>query len=314
MSIKTRLYCCGGTGVNIGRLTDSDWFTRAFIDASQSNRTEGLPGEDCYFIEGLDGSGGRRQENHPIIAAEIPAILETHPPGDFNVVLFSAGGGSGSVIGHLMMRDLLNQGQTAVAVVVGAEDSDIRVGNTIATLKSLELVSLRASQPIVMAYHQNTPGVPRGEIDSEVLYVLEALSVLTNQDNHGLDTMDLTNWVQYQKVSSLQPQLSALMVFDHRSQASQVIEPLSIASLYTDPDDANPFGNPHYATDGFPRSQSLPNESNQLHFVINTAEIEEFFKHLEERKAALGRAYNSQRQRRALIDVDDNATDDDLIL
>lgn len=313
MSIKTRLYACGGCGTNLGQLLDSDHVGTCYIDTSRSNRTDQLGDDVCHFLEDADGSGKNRRENYEPIVREVGVILDRFEPTDFNIVLFSASGGSGSIIGPLIMKDLLERAYPVVAVVVGADDSAIAVTNTTNTLKSLESISAVAGQPVIMAYHENTAGVTRQMIDDEVLFVLESLSELTSQNNQELDTADLTNWVQYQKVApSVQPQLSALSIFDTRQEAASQIEPIAVASLYNDPGKDTAFGNPFYATVGYPRQEMALAE--QLHFVINTVDVEDVFSHLTERRSELNKAYSQYRQRRTRVDIDDNLTGDGLVL
>jgi hypothetical protein len=313
MTVKTRLYACGGAGVNLGQRANPERVSPCYIDTSQSNRTEALDQELCYFIEELDGSGKNRKENYSVIAKEVDTILARFQPGDFNIVMFGAAGGSGSVLGPLLMKALLENKETVVAIVIGSDDSAIAVTNTVNTLKSLESISVMVGEPAVMVYHENTSGVPRKVIDDEVEFVLHALETLTSQENQELDTRDLTNWVQYQKVCPVRPQLSALSVFDNRQEAAKQLEPVSVASLYADPDKDNPFGTPHYATVGYPR-QGTMDLAEQLHFVINIADVEETFNHLSERQTELNRAYSSYRQRKAMVDVDDNLTGDGMVL
>lgn len=313
MTVKTRIYACGGAGVNLGQRISNEAVQPCFIDTSLSNRTEALDQDLCYFIEDLDGSGKNRRENYSTISKEVDAVLERFAPGDFNIVLFSAAGGSGSVIGPLVLKALLEQKATAVAVVVGADDSAISVNNTINTLKSLESVSVMVGEPAVIVYHENTSGVPRKVIDDEVEFVLHALAELTSQQNRELDTQDLTNWIQYHKVSPVRPQLSALSIFDNRAEAAKQLEPISVASLYANPDKDNPFGSPHYATVGYPRDGRME-LAEQLHFVINVADVEETFNHLTERQSDLNKTYGSYRQRKAMVDVDDDLTGDGMVL
>lgn len=312
MSVITRLYACGGLGTNLGQQVESDVFGRCYIDTSESNRTAGIPTEACHYIEGLDGSGKNRRENYTPISREVDLILDRFEPSDFNVVLFSAAGGSGSVIGPLLIKSLLEAEQAVVAVVVGSDDSSIAVTNTVNTLKSLEAISVNVEQPVIMAYHENTTGTSREMTDTDVLYTMESLGELTSQNNHELDTRDLVNWVQYQKVAPLQPQLSALAVFDNRRDASGQVEPIAIASLYNDSRKDTPFGTPYYTTTGYPRDDMAMAE--QLHFVINTADVEDAFTHLSERQEELSKAYKSYRQRRQRVDIDDDMTAEGLVI
>lgn len=312
MTMKRRLYACGGFGVNLAQHFE-DQFEVAYIDTSQSNRTENLDINQCYFVEGLDGSGQWRKLNYPVVSPLIPDIIERFPSGDFNLVLFSAAGGSGSVIGPLLIRDLLLRGETVVAVMAGADDAARTNQNTLDTLKSLETISANTEQPVVLSYHQNTAGVPRSRVDEHVTYILMALADLTSQENRELDTQDVTNWIQFQTVTSMEAQLAMLQVFDSRAEAKNVVEPISVASLYMDEDMDNPFGTPHYATKGYPRQALTAVEGQQLHFIINTAEVEDITNRIQERAVELARTHASQRQRRAIVDQDDNHTSDGMV-
>lgn len=311
--IKCRVYAAGGTGMNLGTQITSPTHDVCYIDTSSSNLSDIMDADKVHKLQDVDGSGKNRKEHYDKILPEMDTVMDRFPPAIFNIVLFSAAGGSGSVIGPLVLKALLQEGHAAIAVVVGSDESSITVTNTINTLKSLESISAMTSQPVIMAYHENTTGVPIQAIDDEVLFVAEALGELANQNNHGLDTQDLVNWVQYPKVApGIPPQLSALAIFDSRQAAANQVEPIAIASLYEDPSKNNPFGTPYYTTVGYPRETSSIAE--QLHFVINTADIEETFTRLSERQIDLNKVLSGYRQRRSRVDVDDNLTGDGLVL
>ena len=72
MTNKVRLYGCGGAGVNIvsnyatrGKEPGCAELIPSLIDTSASNlRSREVPEESVYQVEGLDGSGKIRSENH----------------------------------------------------------------------------------------------------------------------------------------------------------------------------------------------------------------------------------------------------------
>jgi hypothetical protein len=311
---KTRLYCTGGLGLNIGRqLEGIEGLDIAYMDTSKSNRVDGLPDDRCYFVPNTDGAGQDRRGIYAAVLPHVDIMLERFEPGDFNIVLLSASGGSGSVLGPLLIKQLLAAGEAVVAVGVGAEDSAKYIGNTIDTLKSLEGISAATRKPVVLSYHENAIGVPRSSIDDELLFVIESLAALACQNNLELDTTDVTNWVQFDKVTPVMPQLALMNVFDNRQEATQVLEPVAIASLYDDPGKRVAFGNPYYATVGFPRDPN-PQAPDQLHFVINVSGVEDVFKTLTERQANQNRKFSGYRNRRNLVDVDDNLTGEGLVI
>ena len=51
-----------------------------------------------------------------------------------------------------------------------------------------------------------------------------------------------------------------------------------------------------------------------MHYVINTADVEDVFSHLTERQGELNKVYSQYRQRRTRVDVDDNLTGDGIVL
>lgn len=309
--VKVRYYGLGGAGTNLVSMINHPDVETCYVDTSRSNLGDNINPNSVYLVEGLDGSGKHRRENYAVLAKHVDSVLEEFPPATFNVLVFSAGGGSGSTLSPLLLRRMLELKETVVCVMVGADDSAITINNTINTIKSLESISAMTQMPVVVSYHENTPGVSRGAIDDEVLFVLEALQELSAQDKRELDTQDVTNWLHYQKVTPVTPQLSFLSICDSRKSASEVVEPISIVSIYIDASHDNPFGTPHYATVGF--SQQPMELAEQLHYVINTTDVEENYNRLITRQTELNRTYSGYRQRKNVLDVDDDLTSDGLV-
>ena len=101
MTKQVRLYGAGGAGINIvshytGRQSEPGCaeIMPALVDTSRSNlKNREMPKDSTYLVEGLDGSGKIRAENHAEISKTIKQILVQIPPTDFNIVVFSASGG-----------------------------------------------------------------------------------------------------------------------------------------------------------------------------------------------------------------------------
>lgn len=313
MTPKIRLYACGGAGLNIASKLNQDLADICYIDTSEANLNGQFDPDKVYRFEGLSGSGGFRAQNYKVIAPLINQILDLFVPGDFNIVLFSADGGSGSITGPLILRALLEEKATAVSVVVGSDHSKVAVTNTINTFKTLENHALQTQVPVVMSYHENRTGVPMSVVDGDVLFVLESLCLLANQNHHGLDLMDVTNWTQFNKVTPVKPQLAGLTVTDDRKYATSVQEPITILSLYSEPDRVSAFSTPFHAKAGFPRNEVLTGDE-QIHYIVNLPLIEEINKNLAERETELNRAHGSYRQRKALTDSYDDVTPDGTVL
>lgn len=310
--IKARLYLCGGAGTDLGLQVQSKTFAKAVVDASDSNFKSGMDRETCYFIEGLNGSGKNRAENARVIAPLIPEILEQFPAGDFNIVVFSAAGGSGSVIGPYIVKQLLADKKPVISVVVGVVDTARDIKNTLDTLKTLEAFSVATGQPAVVNYHENIVGQPQRVTDEEVLFSLEAFGDLLTQDIDRLDLMDLTNFVQFHKVTPILPQLAYVGVFDNRQAATQMVEPLVTVSLYADPDKNVSIGQPYIGYAGFPRTKDLVSE--QLHFIVNTHDMDRISTDLNTAQNALNQKLGTYRARRPIVSIDDNVGADGLVV
>lgn len=307
-----RVYCCGGLGINIGKQFNPKHRDMCFIDTSTSNLREGLFPDRTYAIDGLDGSGKLRAQNHKVVARHIDTILNQFSPADFNVVLFSSSGGSGSVIGPLLIAELLKQGQSVVALTVGNTESKITVTNALNTMKSLQSISERRLEPVVVMYNEKHPNRTRHEIDNTLLQSLSALFILSSNECDELDRQDINHWLRYQKVSPVHPGLSFLTIATSRKQAEAVRQPISTASIYTDDSRDVGVGAPYYSTTGF--HPAVTNLAPELHFVINQVGVEEVLSSLEHRETELEEAFSSYRNTRSLIDLDDDVTDDGLVL
>ena len=99
---KVMVWACGGCGTNIGmqlekhRGVSEEGFAEldiAYLDTSRANMRDIVRSENCFILDGLDGSGKVRAENHGEISDKIKAILQKFKPGDLNVVVSSASGG-----------------------------------------------------------------------------------------------------------------------------------------------------------------------------------------------------------------------------
>lgn len=102
MSNKISIYAAGGGALNI--VSELAKYTKKeeeefadmslfFIDTSRSNLSSNIPDDSVYLVEGLDGSGKRRDSNYTALSECSKEILHTFKPGDLNIVVHSASGG-----------------------------------------------------------------------------------------------------------------------------------------------------------------------------------------------------------------------------
>lgn len=99
---KVNVYCAGGAASNIGRhfikfsgRQDAGFaeLNTFFIDASRSNIGNDIADDVVYLVDGLDGSGKRRDSNYAALAERSKEILHRFKPASLNIVIHSASGG-----------------------------------------------------------------------------------------------------------------------------------------------------------------------------------------------------------------------------
>ena len=287
-----KLYLCGGASCNIGKTIyntkEAPGFANiepCFIDTSLSNlmdMSEKIDEKDTYILEGVDGSGKWRKENASDISDNIKAALHKFPPRDINVVMFSLSGGSGSVFGPLIVKELLDKNQTVVCVVIGSEESKISVENTVKTLQSLDHISRKqCGKPVVLSLWHNSKTTTRQANDNSIKQTITALSILASRENQELDTADVANFIGFDKVTSVKEGISLLYITSKEEEAAKVEYPITVASLFSKASSSIDGLTPEYACAGYPTSDVL--KDNDLHFIISQYDVKNIFSKLSKR-------------------------------
>jgi hypothetical protein len=243
-----KLYCAGGAGLNIGKQfakmngRSTEGYAQidsVFIDTSRSNISPEIPGEQIYLVPELDGSGKRRATNYAAISEAANEILHSHRPGDINVVMHSAGGGSGSVIGPLLVSELLHRGERVLVVLIGSTSSRIETENTKKTIQSYEAVSSKRSRPVNVFYRENGSSIggkemTRSTVDASVAQAIMLMSLTFSNGNRELDSEDIKNFLDYQNVTSYSPKLSFIDFWSKEIDVDRGQSIVSVVTLVTD--------------------------------------------------------------------------------
>lgn len=218
---QMNLIAAGGAAMNIvgeflnNRRTDIEDSTcvinACFIDTSKSNFSKAgiaLDDERVYILDGKDGRGKKRDmDTYEVVSEHANEILHQYKPSDINVIIHSASGGSGSVIGPVLASELLSRKCPVILIVLGSTDSMIEVDNTIKTLKGYEVLSKNQNKPVNVIYYENSTTTPRDQVDTLAQSTISLLAVIFSGKNHGLDSEDLVNFLHYQNVTQNEPQL-----------------------------------------------------------------------------------------------------------
>lgn len=236
------VYGAGGFGINIANQFQrfvgrkDPGFAKIvpyFIDTSKSNLLESVP-ENTYLVEGLDGSGKLRNSNYAIIAEKSKEILHKFRPADVNIVVHSGGGGSGSVIGPVLASELLARGETVIVLIGGSTSSRIETENTKKTLQSYEMISQKRDKPVICFYRENTKDTPRGVVDNQMQVAVVVLAAIFSGANRELESADLGNWINYNKVTSYSPKLNMLEFHSNTVKLGKNQSLISLATLTDD--------------------------------------------------------------------------------
>lgn len=281
---RLKVYGCGGCGINLAKTFANTPIqagyaasATAYIDTSHSNLV-GVDSSQFHLItDEADGSGKVRRDNAAVISENIRIALQEHTPATFNIVVFSASGGSGSVIGPLLLKELLERGVPAMAVVVGSSESSITATNTQNTIKSLAAIGQSLDKPMVMSYQHNSRENIRSEVDGVCLATINTIAALCSEQNDELDTSDVRNWLFYNHSTTVEAQLSLLEVTDDISVAKAIEAPISVASLLIDKDTPAPELYPEYSCIGY-RAEGFQGGVKEVHYVISVAGIAEIMR------------------------------------
>lgn len=317
---QIRFYGASGCGINLALPYASskslDGYAdihTCFIDTSLSNLpSDGSMKEDQTFIfEGIDGSGKVRSTNYHEISKNIKAMVLKFPPMDLNIVAFSASGGSGNIIGSLLVKELLEKGETVVTLVVGSEESKITTDNTVKSLQSLDSISRKLGVPVVMAYVHNSSDNPRSHNDKLLHTVVNSLCMLASRENRELDTRDVANFINFSKVAEVKEGLSLLYIEPDIDAAAAIEYPIATASLMHEYGATPDKLEPEYSTVGYPSFPIL--KESDLHFIISQGRVQDIFNNLKKRLQRYEDSAVAKPKSEALVSKDTQVEDDGMI-
>lgn len=316
------LYGAGGAGSNqvkpfigVSTLPGYAKMDCTLIDTSDSNITDGVPEENVFILDGVDGSGKVRAQNYEVILNTTRQILLQHPFGDVAVIVFSASGGSGSVFAPIIMQEAIAKGIPIIGIVIGTHGTAKEAENTVNTLKSMDNMARKNGVPFVIIYERNRRDYGRKKVDEAIRAAILQISLLvgTMNNNSGLDSADIKNWVYFQSVTDVPAQLALLDIILNEDSAKDISDPISVASIYDEGHDAEfPFAS-DYGCEGFKASGIAP-EHKEVHFVISISDVPQLFGMEKEQVDRYREVKNSRVVQSSLTDKNDKTTDDGMVL
>lgn len=309
------IYACGGAAQNIMKdvinlhasLSQTEQLADmeiTLVDTSRSNYNNNAQLFQDYGIEfvsipNIDGSGQVRSANVEKILPHIGKIANDYGSRDavLNIIIHSASGGSGSVQGPLLAKQLLSEDKNVLVIMVGDTTSRMFANNTINTIKSYESIAKQIGKPIAAHYFQNDNN-PRlkQETNNVIGAILVDYRLLFSGNIHGIDSADLTNFLNYQRVTNEQPKLVLVndIVVEPTANENQLkdklvnmhgadVFPISMVVLSVDPNSKTQVLPCEFRIDGevkFKETNEIGGKN--LYFVLTDNYFVDVVKKLEE--------------------------------
>jgi hypothetical protein len=316
------IYGCGGTGLNIARHFDGleteshmAAYDVSYIDTSRAN-SKGLPSVDRLTLAGddnTDGAGKVRARNAPAILEAVPEHLAANPPGDFNIVIYSADGGTGNVAGTTIHRYLIERGVSVISIVVGSTLSVQSIINTKKTLQTLSSISVSTESNVNVLYTQNENSVTRTEIDRVIQAAIELFAVLGSRQNDELDKEDIFNWLNYNRVLNTENTVNCIDIL-HDEDVGEG-EVISVVSLAPEKDFARPDWLPLYETAGYCDFDNIPHlkQTKSVHFSIDPNGMASIYKKIDSNSSELSERLANRKRVGTFIDENTEIGDGGLV-
>lgn len=264
------VYACGGCGTNIvnsgleGYQATYDLFevdadkkmAVHYLDSSKSNQIdrEGFDSLHLFGANlGVDGAGGMRSSLSEIIKREIKSVLTQMVPSDMNIVVFGTGGGSGSVIGPILIHELKAMGKNVIAMCITGIGATNTLKNTVDTYTGLDILSRKVSPLTCMIFNNEQSAGSWPRINSEVNRAITQVWTLNSGVIDGIDKADITSFLNFHKRFGKRPGLAQLRIFDGQLERKTKESALGLIRLFPKGTDITDTVNIHsdFALDGF---------------------------------------------------------------
>jgi hypothetical protein len=147
-----------------------------------------VPGVETLKIGDLSGSGKLRKDNIDPINNFVTDYAAETEFADINIMLMSFSGGSGSVIGPLLVDEILRQKKIAIIIGIVDTESDIDTVNGLNCLRTLNNISDNRKGYVPLILFDNNKG--RNTVDRGIDKVLYQLMLVLTVPYIGLDNND----------------------------------------------------------------------------------------------------------------------------
>lgn len=214
-SVAVTIAGCGGCGMNLARpFLNGKNADVLYFDTSLANSRFG---ESVNILGNRSGSGSNRAENAREIESAVAQLPDNEMSlGQVAIVVFSLAGGSGSVIGPMLMREYHRRGVRVIGVIVAEAGSSVGARNTLNTLKTLTAIAKNNDLYMPLIVLSNDEAVSRQTVDEAANVSLTDLIDILVSPVYEIDRNDRLNWINPTKIVSTQPGLKLLTLLSDK--------------------------------------------------------------------------------------------------
>lgn len=210
----------------------------------------------------------------------------------------------------------MKRNENVIVILIGAKDTRLLINNTLNTLKSYENISQRNGKTLVMKYLQNESSAKRHKVDEEIRFLISGLCMLFSGQNKGLDSKDLEHWINFNKVTTYEPQMVSLETVESLEDiqsGGNIVSVATVAPIDGDTDLSRPV---EVQFIGYvPEDMPEPSKNRlPIHFVTTDGIFEEVGTQLKDALEELNARAKARVKRESLLTEDDQETDNGLIL
>lgn len=168
-----------------------------------SGITKQVDGVECVRIKNLNGSGKHRKENIGPIMDFVSDYVTKSKFAEINVIIHSFSGGSGSVVGPLLSKEIIRQNKIPIIIGIIDTDSEVDTINAINTLQSIDRIAKEKNSYLPVILFDNEHG--RRIVDSGIDKVMDYISNILNKPYIGLDKEDRIKFFNPSKFQGVIP-------------------------------------------------------------------------------------------------------------
>ncbi len=202
-TVSWKIIGAGGAGKSAALRFRQNNTTTPIITIDTSGTTDEIPGVEVIRLKDLNGSGKLRRNNATQITEFVSDYTNKVEWGDVNVVICSFAGGSGSVVGPRLAREILRQGKIVIVIGIIDTDSEVDTMNSLDTLKSFNAVAAQHYVPTILFNNSNGQPMVDNGIDLITSYIAEIMDT----QYVGLDREDRLRFLNPDSFNNVTPGL-----------------------------------------------------------------------------------------------------------